>query len=138
MSEITARLRHQRKVSRDARLDLQHQGHDGKRDRATSFRGCSGDQRAEDHGDGHCVVSREVLEVVVPEGEAPPHGVVKHQRDEDADEPPVLDQDPLVERRIGIEGFKSCDLRLFQFLAWSRKQMISEVSCVFPKKLTGS
>ena len=117
MSEkITARLRQKRKVSCNGRLDLQHEGHDGKGDRATALRRRSGNQGAEDHGDGHLIVGREVLEVVVPDGEAPPDGVVEHQRDEDADEPPVLDQDPFVEGRIGIEGFKGVDLGLLQFL----------------------
>ena len=50
-----ARLDHQAEISGHGRVDAQHQSHDREGHRAAALGGHSGDQRAENHGDGHLI-----------------------------------------------------------------------------------
>ncbi len=84
--QLTTRLCHQRKVSGNGRLDLECQGHHREGHGPSPLGGCPRHDAAKDHGDAHDVVSGEVLEVVVPDGQAPPHQVVEREGDQDSDE----------------------------------------------------
>ena len=72
-TKLTKGLTHQREVSCDGRCNAQGQSHDRKGHSASTFRGCSGHHRAEDHGDGHQVVSWKDGKVVVFYGQNPPY-----------------------------------------------------------------
>ena len=65
-------MNHHGEISGDARRDVKDQSHDGEGHGASTFWGGTADGRADNHGDAHGVMRREVLEEVVLDGQAPP------------------------------------------------------------------
>ena len=51
---------------------MEDQGHDGEGHGTSPLRGGPADGRADNHGDAHGVMRREVLEEVVLDGQTPP------------------------------------------------------------------
>ena len=49
--------------------------------------------------------------------------MVEGERDEDCDEAPVLDQDSFVQRGIGVKVLHSIDVRLLQFLPYTKDRI---------------